>query len=438
MLGREDGDLSDLTDPAGTGDIGLQEIHRISDDEIFERVISVQIFTDRDGYFALFTKSCVTCDIFNKERFFEPEHTAARKSLRCFECNIDGISLVRVGHDGEVVAELRAHGTNDSNVLGQVETNFDFYAMKGPLGERASPLRHFRRFLGIKSRRVHRNLIATLAAQQFINRHSAHLAENVPKRDVDAAQRNDANAPGAELFMPASDVSLLPNLIDLNGIHADQQGLQNFRDDHFHKVAVSRAGAEPRNSFVGINLNQRGGTTIPDPRPAEHLPFGRYLGAQANRLDVGDLHWCLRQLPEFSFYGRPVHDDEFVFFLRPLVAFGIDAHDLRLVVLLRAHAEQRQRLIARALEIVIMILGQHDAFAFIENNRLMLFIIEGRPTVHHDENMVLAGMRVKFVLPAWDIVVESDRHVFRTSKRNVTSASCDLWCLEFKCRSFHF
>ena len=83
-------------------------------------------------------------------------------------------------------------------------------------------------------------------------------------------------------------------------------------------------------------------------------------------------------------------------------------------------------------------MSARDAFAFIENNRLMLFIIEGRLTVHHDENMILAGMRVKFVLPARDIVVESDRHVFRTSKRNVASAPCDLWCLEFKCRSFHF
>src|SRR5919109_137405 len=77
------------------------------------------------------------------------------------------------------------------------------------------------------------------------------------------------------------------------------------------------------------------------------------------------------QLPKFSFHSRPVHHDEFVFFICSFIALGIHTHNFGLVAFLCAHAKQRERRIAGALKIVVMIFRQHDPFALVENRRLM-------------------------------------------------------------------
>src|SRR6516225_85354 len=66
--------------------------------------------------------------------------------------------------------------------------------------------------------------------------------------------------------------------------------------------------------------------------------------------------WRLLHLPKLPFDDFAVDDDKIDFFIQSLVAFGIDSHDFRFVALLGIHPEQRQRRVAGAGEIVVMIL----------------------------------------------------------------------------------
>ena len=135
------------------------------------------------------------------------------------------ITLIRVGHDDEVFAQFLAHRAHDANILIEVEADFDLDAVKALIGETARTLRDFRRLFGIKSRGVDRNFVPALAAQELIKRNTAHFAENIPQRDIDAAQRDDADAARAELFVTAAHVGRIPDLVDLCRVHADQQRL---------------------------------------------------------------------------------------------------------------------------------------------------------------------------------------------------------------------
>ena len=89
-----------------------------------------------------------------------------------------------------------------------------------------------------------------------------------------------------------------------------------------------------------------------------------------------------------------VDNHEVDFLVRTLMTFVVDTQDFRLVTFLGADAKQSQRLLPGALNLIIMILRQHDAFALVEHRRLMVFIVESRLPIHHDKSMIFARMRV--------------------------------------------
>src|SRR6185295_6338219 len=94
VLCRERGDSLDLANTAGAGDIRLDEIDRASNDEVFERIVGMQIFADGNRHFGFLTKRGVSFDILDKQRLFEPERAALSKRGGSLEADIDRISLV--------------------------------------------------------------------------------------------------------------------------------------------------------------------------------------------------------------------------------------------------------------------------------------------------------------------------------------------------------
>ena len=156
--------------------------------------------------------------------------------------------MVRVGHDDKIFAQFFAYRAHDANILIKIETDFDLHAVKSLLGKTARASSDLRRFFGIKRRGINWNFVPALTAKKLVERHAARFAENIPQRDVDAAQGDDADAARAELFMSAANVSLVPNLIDLGRIHTDKQRLKNLSDDHFDQFAVAGSGADSRDS----------------------------------------------------------------------------------------------------------------------------------------------------------------------------------------------
>ena len=215
---------------------------------------------------------------------------ASANAWRRLDADVDAVTLIGVGHDDEVFAELLAHGADDTNVLIEIEADFDFYAVKPLLGEPTRPAGNFRRLFGIERGGIYRDFVAHFAAEQLIERHAARLAENIPKRDVDAAQGDDADASGAELLMAAADISGVPNLIDVRRIHADQQRLEHPGDDEFNQFAVARSRAETVDAVIGLHLDQRRRARVSHSGTAEDLPRRRYFRAQPDGFYIGDFH----------------------------------------------------------------------------------------------------------------------------------------------------
>ena len=72
---------------------------------------------------------------------------------------------------------------------------------------------------------VDADLVAELAAQQFVDRHLQRLALEVPERDLDAGQRGDQRAGEAALEDEAA-AQFLEDRVDRERIAADQLGRQ--------------------------------------------------------------------------------------------------------------------------------------------------------------------------------------------------------------------
>src|SRR3990172_2176051 len=143
-----------LGDPAGPRYVGLKVVNSTAKNEVFKRVAHVQVLADSDWHSAFFAKLSVAGDIFNKKGFFKPEDATVGKSRRRFKPNLQRVPLVRVGHHDEVLAELRTHRADDSNILIQIEPNFDLDAMKTLLGKSPRSFRHLSRLFVIKSGRI--------------------------------------------------------------------------------------------------------------------------------------------------------------------------------------------------------------------------------------------------------------------------------------------
>src|SRR6478672_1113484 len=386
------GDFSYFGNTAGARHVGLDEVDGAADDKIFEGVASMQVFADRNRGSASLTQNRVAFDVFDKKRLFEPIGAAVCEGIGSFERDIDTVALVGVRHYGEILAQLVTHRTDDADILIEIEADFDLDPVKTLLGESARPTRYFGRLFGVERGGVNRNFLARFAAKKLIDGKSASFPEYVPQRDIDPAQSNDADAAAAEFFVSAAYVGFVPDRLDISGIYADDQRLDHFGNDQFNKLAVTGCRADARNTFIGLDSHQGRRARIAYTGTAKDLPFRRNWRAQANRLNVGKFHRNSLHLPELPLDDFAVHHNEINFFVQSLVSFGIDPHHFRFVAFFRIDPKQRQRYIPSAGKIVIMILRQHDAFASVEHGGLVFFVVESRLAVHHNENMIFAGM----------------------------------------------
>src|SRR3990170_8707700 len=119
------GDFFYLGDPAGAGDVGLKVINRAANHEILEGVAHIQVFTDGDGNFPSLPKLGMASNVFNKEGFLKPKDATVGTSRRRIKSNLQRVSLVGIGHHDKVLAEFPAYRARDSNILIQIEPDFD-------------------------------------------------------------------------------------------------------------------------------------------------------------------------------------------------------------------------------------------------------------------------------------------------------------------------
>src|SRR3954466_9535325 len=106
------------------------------------------------------------------------------------------------------------------------------------------------------------NTVALLAAQQFVNRHTQHLALDVVQSDVDSGNCRLQHAPAFEVL---TAIGLLPDPTDLHGIPADQELAIMLDGAGYRHLATAQAALSPtRNALVGLDLDQK---LVPSPHP---------------------------------------------------------------------------------------------------------------------------------------------------------------------------
>ncbi len=100
---------------------------------------------------------------------------------------------------------------------------------------------------------VDADLVAELAAHQFVDRHAQRLALEIPERDLDAGQRRDQRAARAavEDMRPAH---LLKDGVDGKRVAADELLFQ-VADDGNRLLAAVDAFAQPGDAGVGLHLD---------------------------------------------------------------------------------------------------------------------------------------------------------------------------------------
>src|SRR5690606_14190061 len=112
-----------------------------------------------------------------------------------------------------------------------------------------------RAFLDVHAVRVtvHEYAFARSAAEQLVDRHARHLAEDVPQRDVDRGDGGHGDGTAAPVRAPVEE---LEDVLDPTGIAADeiryQVILEVGRDREFAAIerGVTEAGnTGPRNNF---------------------------------------------------------------------------------------------------------------------------------------------------------------------------------------------
>ena len=135
--------------------------------------------------------------------------------------------------------------------------------------------------LDVVARAVGRNPVLRLAAEQFVDRHPERVADQVPQRQIDAADRVHRDAHAAVVHGGAPhDV---PQPLDIERVFAEQQ----FRQVAFHHDAADRsAAAVALDAFVGRDLHREPGT-LPASGKNER---SRGLVLRVDRHRVGDFH----------------------------------------------------------------------------------------------------------------------------------------------------
>src|SRR4249920_1758693 len=135
-------------------------------------------------------------------------------------------------------------------------------------------------------------------------------------------------------------------------------------------------------------LSTSGATT----RAASNL-FYVIRSASVRRATNRLFHFPILPLDRFA-----VGYSETFFLFHALVAFDVDAQYRRSVFARRARAQDRQRYRAGALEVIVVAVGQHDAFALVEHRGFIVLVVKRRLPLDDHECVILTGMGVELIL----------------------------------------
>ncbi len=280
----ERGDLLELGDPAHLGDARLQDVAGPLPHDLAEAVHGGLVLAERDGSLGGGGHPREPRVVLRRpHRLFQPEQAIGRERPR----HRDGLEgrprAVGVEHQLHVGAH-RLPGRAHRGHVGLVELQHpEALRHEVPAGPR-----HRVRCLVAQETRVGGQARAQGPAQQLVDRRAAHLAEQVPQRDLDAADREHPEPTPPVDHGPA--MHQVDHRLDAQRVLADDQRRQALLDDAHHRErrAVGEGLAEPGDALVGVHPHEDllAGAAGPGRRRV-HRPE---RDGERHGLDGGDLH----------------------------------------------------------------------------------------------------------------------------------------------------
>ena len=266
----------------------MKSIHRLA--TRWQPLIAVdEQFSHGQRRRSLLTEDLEPPYILRRERIF---HVEGPVLLHC-PAQLDGLvgrrPLVNVVNQADIESELRAYRFEHADGGGQVTAGIKYrrrghairpqslhgggglgaaHAVTGPSGNCQLHAHHLVAFLDVGLHLVvqltlrqgggvaiERHCRANLASQQLIDRHAETLAQDVPQRAIDSAQRVVAFRPGAEIFL---QVRRLPDVFDLVAVFADHKRLQPLFNVGLRRLGnflVGRRAQSVEPGLAGLHLD---------------------------------------------------------------------------------------------------------------------------------------------------------------------------------------
>ena len=262
-LAGEPGDAPLLADAADLGHVRLNDVEGAAHEPGPEALAPRQHFAAGDRDRACLTQPDIVVERVAFERFLEPGDVVACQHLRGahrpFEpVRPEGVAAAGIDHQGAFHAGGVARGNHD----GLVEAGVAAAAERPPADlERPEPqgaeLRHVavhRLRLVHQQRAIGLDAVAVAPAEEPSDRLARGLAEDVPQRDVDAA---DGVGQGAAMAHPEGVLlQLLGDPLRLERIFTAVQRFEH-RERGLDEAMVGEHAAMAADAFVGMHRNQR-------------------------------------------------------------------------------------------------------------------------------------------------------------------------------------
>jgi hypothetical protein len=284
-------DLHERGDAAAIGDVGLGEGHPAGHDQRAELVQRVEVLPRRDGHPALAHDADVARHVVRDRGLLEPDQVLIAERPRRADGLVDAPPHVGIRHQGDIRAEMRAHGTDPLDVLpkrGPAHLHLD-----GP--EPAGQV-----VVGLAQQAVERQLEIDAAGiaghariespQDAPERCPLPPRAQIPQRDI---HRRDGESLGpAAAAVVQRPPHELPERLDVLGLAAGEPRGQIARQQRPYRGAAGahRVGVAHALGAVGV-AHARG-----DQLEALDDPVGRVGERDRQRdaivigLEVSDLH----------------------------------------------------------------------------------------------------------------------------------------------------
>src|SRR5262245_16531029 len=182
-------------------------------------------------------------DVFAEQRLFEPCYTKFAERRGGLDRRVDFITLIGIGHDREIFAQLSPDGADNRNVLREIEADLNFERVKSLLCQSHGLLHDALHSIRIERRGVNPHFLSTRSTEQLIDREPFYFSQNIPERDINAAQGYNADPARAQCANATTEIGFVPYLLDIARVHSDQQGFEDSVHDNFNEHPVPGAGA---------------------------------------------------------------------------------------------------------------------------------------------------------------------------------------------------